>query len=256
VSFVIIGAGYTGSRVVELLRRRGLEATGLHRTDVDFTLPGAVDRLRGLLPADCIVLHSVPSLPDAADARLVEALEGRARRVVYLSTTGVYGGAHHVDETTPVAPRNEREFARVATEQAVAGGPWAALILRPAAIYGPGRGVHVSLAAGQYTLLGDGANYISRIHVDDLATLAEAALLSDLTGAYPVADEHPSTSREIAEFCVAEFGLAMPRSASAAEVPVSRRGNRRVDGGAICRKLGVTLRYPSYREGIRASVTP
>ena len=87
---------------------------------------------------------------------------------------------------------------------------------------------------------------VSRIHVDDLATHVEAALLSDFTGAYPVADEEPCTPRELAAFCSRILGkLVDPRAA---------RSNRRVDGSAIRRVLGVTLQYPSYRVGIPASV--
>lgn len=250
MSFLILGAGYTGGRVARLLANSGRRVTALHRTDIDFTTPGAVDRLRAIAPADCTVLHSIPSLAGAADAALLAGLAGKARRVVYLSTTGVYGAATTVDAATPAAPRTEREWARVRTEQAVQAGAWQALILRPAAIYGPDRGAHIALAEGRYSLLGDGANFISRIHVDDLAALAYAALLADLEGAYPVADEHPCSSREIAEFCAAAFGLPMPASAGASDVPVSRRGNRRVDGRAIFAALGVRLRYPSYREGL------
>ena len=203
---------------------------------------------------NCLVLHSIPSLPDNADARLLDAL-GKASRIVYLSTTGVYGAAEHVDEHTPIAPRNPREQARADTEAAVASGPWQSLILRPAAIYGPDRGVHVSMAQGAYTLNGDGSNYISRIHVDDLARLAAAALLSDLTGAYPVADEYPCTSREIADYCSQRFHLPPPISVSQSEVPVSRRNNRRVDGRAIFRLLGLSLLYPSYKEGLQLNST-
>lgn len=248
--FLILGCGFTGSRVADRLRAEGFAVTAVRRAQIDFTEPDALTKLAVVATAECTVLHSVPSLPFGADARLVSVLEGRARRVVYLSTTGVYGGATQVDETTPVMPRNPREQARVDTEQVVTGGPWQSLILRPAAIYGPGRGVHVSMAEGRYTLMGDGSNTISRIHVDDLAGLAYAALKADLTGAYPVADEHPCPSREIAEYCSQEFGWPMPVSVSEADVPVSRRTNRRVDGRAIFARLGVRLRYPTYREGI------
>lgn len=250
MNFLILGCGFTGSRVAHRLRSEGFEAVGIRRAQMDFTEPDALAKLAAVARAECTVLHSVPSLPGLADARLLAGLVGRARRVVYLSTTGVYGAATDVDETTPVMPRNPREQARVDTERAVAAGPWESLILRPAAIYGPGRGVHVSMAEGRYTLMGDGSNLISRIHVDDLARVAHAALLASLTGAYPVADEHPCPSREIAEYCADQFGWPMPVRVSEAEVPASRRGNRRVDGRAIFRELGLAIAYPSYREGI------
>jgi nucleoside-diphosphate-sugar epimerase len=106
------------------------------------------------------------------------------------------------------------------------------------------------MAQGRYTLHGDGNNFISRIHVDDLAQLAAAALLSDLTGAYPVADEYPCTSREIAEYCSQRFDLPPPVTASESEVPVSRRNNRRVNGKAVFARLGLKLLYPNYKAGL------
>ncbi len=186
------------------------------------------------------VLHSIPTLPDGLDRLAVEALAG-ASRVVYLSTTGVYGDAQCVDETTPVAPVSDRAHARVRTEQAVLNGPWSPMVLRPAAIYGPGRGIHVSLRGA------DSTDIVSRIHVEDLAAHAEAALLSQVTGAWPVADNHPCPSIEILNF--------LGRSPVTAPLPRTRpRANRRVDGSAIRRALGITLRYPSWREGIPASL--
>lgn len=253
-SVLILGAGYTGSRVARILSSRGYGVVTIRSSDINFNDPDATVQLLPKVADNCLVLHSIPSLPDNADARLLDAL-GKASRIVYLSTTGVYGAAEHVDEHTPIAPRNPREQARADTEAAVASGPWQSLILRPAAIYGPDRGVHVSMAQGAYTLNGDGSNYISRIHVDDLARLAAAALLSDLTGAYPVADEYPCTSREIADYCSQRFHLPPPISVSQSEVPVSRRNNRRVDGRAIFRLLGLSLLYPSYKEGLQLNST-
>jgi nucleoside-diphosphate-sugar epimerase len=169
-------------------------------------------------------------------------------RVVYLSTTGVYGSAKVVDETTPVDRTSERARVRLDVEREISAGPWSTLILRPAAIYGPGRGVHVSVRQGTYP---PGDNFISRIQVDDLAAHAEAALFGDLTGAYPVADEEPCTSREVAEFCARLQGVDLPTG----PVPAPRVfGDRRVDGSAIRKLLGVTLRYPSYRVGIPAAM--
>lgn len=245
---IILGCGFTGSRVARRLSKHGLRIVTIRRSDIDFTQPGSVEALRSIAVPGCCVLHSVPSLPDGADHTFLDGLHGLADRVVYLSTTGVYGSAEFVDETTPTQVKT----GRIETEREVAAGPWTSLILRPAAIYGPGRGVQVAVREGRYVLLGDGANFISRIYVDDLAAITEAALLSDLQGAYPVADEHPCSAREIGEFCAGLLGR--PDPIAGADVPPSRRTNRRVDGSAICRELGVNLLYPSYREGVPAAL--
>jgi nucleoside-diphosphate-sugar epimerase len=208
-----------------------------------------------LVEPGCLVLHSIPPTSFEAGSAMaapdVRALLGdKPARVVYLSTTGVYGSSKFVDATTAVDESSDRARPRLAAERDIADGPWSTLVLRPAAIYGPGRGVQESVRAGTYP---PGDNYISRIHVDDLAAHCEAALLSEITGAYPVADEEPCTSREIAEFCAQLLSVELPTG------PVATPrifGDRRVDGSAIRKLLGITLRYPSYRTGIPASLTP
>jgi nucleoside-diphosphate-sugar epimerase len=113
----------------------------------------------------------------------------------------------------------------------------------------------VRLRRGDYRLVGDGGNYVSRIHVADLAAHAEAAFFSSVAGAYPVADDHPCTSREIVEFCADLIGIPVPPSHRADDVlHHTRRANRRVNGEAIRRLLEVELEFPSYRSGIPASL--
>lgn len=276
-SVFIVGCGYTGRRVAQRLLQRGIAVAATTRTPEglqDLALAGAeilrfdfeeadsLESLSGAVPRGAQVLLSVPTLRRPAGIleptpRLAPAFGGRPSRVVYLSTTGVYGATHEVNETTPVAPVTKRQRLRVEAEMAVQRGPWPSLILRPAAIYGPGRGIHAAMREGRYRLVGDGSNHVSRIHVDDLARHCEKALLSDLTGAYPVADEEPCTSREIAAFCAGLLGLAMPVSVEQEEVSETRRSDRpdrRVDGRAIRERLGITLRYRSYREGIPAAL--
>jgi nucleoside-diphosphate-sugar epimerase len=206
------------------------------------------------VPDGARVLYSIPALtPDPAPAILAR-LTGRIERLVYLSTTSVYGRQREVNEDTPVAPVSESARARVQAEIAALGGPWSGMVLRPAAIYGPGRGVHVRMQQGTFRLAGAGMNFVSRIHVEDLAAMCVAALLSDLGGAWPVADAEPCRSREIAEFCARLFDVPMAPEASPEELHSTRRADRKVDGSAVLRALGIQLRYPSYRLGIRASV--
>lgn len=271
----ILGCGYTGSRVAHLLLDRGipvaasarstsqlaeLASRGLRIVEFDAEDPTSLNRLVSQLEPRSRLLYSIPTLSGPQGrwepaGTILRAAAPRLARVVYLSTTGVYGASKRVDETTPVAPVTKRQRLRVEAEQAVMAGPWQSLIVRPAAIYGPGRGVHVALPAGNYKLVGDGSNFVSRIHVDDLAAIAAAALLSDLTGAYPAADEHACSAREIARFCADILGLGGLEFADSKDVSETRRSDRRVDGSALRGALGVSLRYRSYRQGIPASLT-
>jgi nucleoside-diphosphate-sugar epimerase len=270
MAFVILGCGYTGVRVAERLLRRGGRVLATTRS------PGRLSQIAAagaeviewdaahssgleFIPEGAAILYSIPLVdtpagPQDRTREILAAMPFPPRRVVYLSTTGVYGAARDIDEFTPAAPRSAREYLRTEAESAVLEGPWSSLVLRPAAIYGPGRGIHVSLARGDFRLLGDGRNFVSRIHVEDLAEQAAAALSSEVTGAYPVADEEPCPSYEIARFCAGLLGLPMPPAADAAELHHTRGANRRVDGSAIRKALGITLQYPSYRVGIPASL--
>lgn len=252
---LILGAGFTGARVARRLEVAGHEVVCTNSQNLP--LPD-VSFLQALAGDDWVVLHSIPVIRRPEDSweptpLLVQALRGKVRRVVYISTTGVYGDAREVNEATPVNGRTPRETLRLEAEKAVADGPWSSCILRPAAIYGPGRGAHVSIREGKWKIGGDGSNFVSRIHVDDLATHALAALTNDVTGAWPVADEEPCTTSEMTRFCCDLLGLPIPESVAPGALDESRRADRRVDGSAIRARLGLTLEYPSYRTGIPAS---
>lgn len=255
--FLILGCGFTGSRVAQLLRARGFQVECTHRTTFDVENRD-FEHLAPRITPDTVVLHSIPTIRTEqglweATPLLAQAMaKWPPARMVYLSTTGVYGTTRDVDYLSAPAPHTERERLRVQAEQAIAGGPWTSLILRPAAIYGPGRGIHAAMRAGTFKLSSDGSRFVSRIHVDDLARHAEAAMLGDIAGAYPVADEEPCTSREAAEFCSRMLGIPLPAVAPAASLSETRQSDRRVDGSEIRRLLGIALRYPTYREGFPA----
>ena len=204
-----------------------------------------LSELSNRLSPGALVLHSIP--PEGPD--VIPLLGRRPARLVYLSSTAVYGAAEFVDEATPVHPGSDRARARLEAERSLAGGPWSCLILRCAAIYGPGRGIHERVKRGERAFP---RHIVSRIHVKDLAAICEAALMSDVTGAYPVADEEPASSWGVAEFSAKLLRLPGPADIAASSPRES--GNRSVDGSAIRRVLGVTLRHPSYRTGIPAAL--
>lgn len=275
-SVLILGCGYTGQRVAKRLLDQNLPVIATSRDPTqpplqelsqqgarilafDVNKPESFAPLQNEIQPGITVLHSLPTVgpPESRvnpTPALLSLLGNAPSRIVHLSTTGVYGNTRKVDETTPAAPATARQKLRLAAEEAVRQGPWSSLILRAAAIYGPGRGVHVRMKQGRFKLLGDGSNYVSRIHVEDLAAIATAALLSTATGTYPVADEEPCRSAEICAFCAKLLGLPMPQTAGPEELDETRRSDRRVDGRAVLRLLKITLQYPSYRTGIPASL--
>lgn len=278
--WVIIGCGYTGKRLARRLLAAGARvwATGRSAeavraivTDVGVGIAAhAVDladagALRGWMPAGAIVVDLAPPVPGAAagEENLISAARAAdARRIVYVSSTGVYppGDGSWIDEDSRVGPTTSRGRDRLTAETTVLANARAcdidAVSLRVAGIYGPGRGVPARLHAGTYRIIGAGDTYVSRIHVDDLATVIVAAGMSrDLPRAiYNVADDEPETSRVYADAVADLLGVTRPPS-----VPVSAvdpwvaamlGANRRISNAHMKQDLGVTLTYPTWREGL------
>lgn len=267
---LIIGCGFTAQRTARTLLKAGWEVTATSRSPGNLAVleaegarllrfDAARDRRIDAAAEGACVLLSVPTLK--LDGQLFEptpslvaALRGRPRHLTYLSTTGVYGATRNVDERTPVSPQSDRQRLRASAEEVVQSYGCSSLVLRPAAIYGPGRGVHQAMREGRFRLPRDSSRLVSRIHVDDLAAIVSRALQERVEGAYPVADERPATSAEVARFCATLLDLPAPDVVADDRLSETRRADRRVDGRAIRRLVRVRLRYPSFREGIPACI--
>jgi nucleoside-diphosphate-sugar epimerase len=190
----------------------------------------------------------------------------RLRSVVYLSTVGIYGdhAGAWVDEATPPQPDMTRSRERLAAEQAWqhfgthSGIPVA--ILRLAGIYGPERNALVQVARGDARRIVKAGQVFNRIHVDDIAQAIDAALTQKAAGIFNVADDEPCPPGDPLAFAAQLLGRAPPPEISFDEAAPSMspmalsfwRDCRRVRNDKLKRTLGVTLRYPSYREGLRA----
>ena len=281
MTWIILGCGYTGERLARRLREQGEPVVATARredtaralrerlgagievrvVDVfdDSTLGG------GWIPRGAVVVDSVP--PDlergphgAHVARALAAAGGG--RVVYLSSTGVYprGDGSWVDEDTPTAPEGARGLARVVEEDVYFAAPVECVSLRIAAIYGPGRGVQERMRAGAYRVPGDGQNFVSRVHVEDLVSVIVAAgrIASLPRRVYVVGDDAPCRAREHADGVAALLGLPPPASVPMSELsPLAAElggANRRIRNTRLHDELGMTLAYPTWREGVTASL--
>ncbi len=205
------------------------------------------------LPARARVVVTIPPVAEPDKTFIQQTvLDLKPTRLVYISSTGVYGEQVEINETSQASPSDERGRVRLEDETWYAAGPWSSLVLRSSAIYGPNRGVHAALREGRLPR-GSASGVVSRIHVEDLAALAEAGLFSDLTGAWPVADETPCSSGEIANWYAALSGCSTLGPSTDSPTGTQVNG-RRVDGREICKLLGVKLQYPSWQAGILASL--
>jgi nucleoside-diphosphate-sugar epimerase len=187
-----------------------------------------------------------PARPSDEDlSKLVKS----ARRIVYISSTGVYGRVSgKIDESSPV----DAAFPGAA-DRLYAEDVWraqGAIVLRAPGLYGPATGLHIRLRDRTYRLPGDGKNHISRIHLADLAQIVLAALDRSAAGSvYVVGDLHPAPQIEVVEWLCRKMQLPLPPAVPLAEVSATLRGNRQVIADKVLHDLDLTLLFPSYKEG-------
>ena len=186
--------------------------------------------------------------------------------IVYLSTVGVYGesGGGWVDEETPAAPASQRGRRRLAAEQAWrdlgARRGIAVAVLRLAGIYGPGQNALSKIARGKARRIVKPGQIFNHIHVGDIAQAIDAAFTHRASGVFNVADDEPAAPADPILFAAQLMGRAPPPEekfddAAASMSPMALtfwQECRRVKNDKLKRALGVTLRYPTYREGLRA----
>ncbi len=194
--------------------------------------------------------HVVVSFPPDTESDVsASRLAAGADRIVYISSTAVFGKAQGViKEATEVDSDNPQAQSRLEAERT-----WlevGASVIRAPGIYGRGNGLHQRLLSATYRLPGDGSNYVSRIHVDDLsAMILSALLLNRKQQVFLSGDSKPTTHREIVEWLVKRLNLPFPESMPLDQCHYTQRGNRRVDASKSLAELGTVLKYPTYVEG-------
>ena len=258
---LIAGFGDIARRAVPALSAR-FDVIRLSR-EHGFDLDGPVS-----IPAVDAVLHCVPPAgsgdTDARTAHLLAALRAPSR-VVYISTSGVYGdcGGEQVDEARAPNPQTararrrldaERQLERWCTENAAA-----LVILRAPGIYAPDRLPLERLRAGTPVLAAEDDVYTNHIHADDLARAAVRALEHDAPpGVYNVVDDTQMRMGEWMDVVAQHAGLRkpprLPRSRIAQSVsPESltfMNESRRLENRRMKTVLGLRLRYPTVHQGL------
>ncbi len=280
MDWVILGCGYLGARLTRALLADGQRvrvcARNLARLEPLAALGAqlhALDaaKLRAFGPAlyntrSPVVVYSIPPLGQMPAGepprRAAEAASSvGAQKFIYLSSTAVYGETESgvtVDEESPISIGDPAAAPRLADESAVETARLAGLptvILRLAAIYGPGRGVRERLKAGSYKLIDEGVHFFSRVHVDDLVGIVRASAERAPSGAvYCVADDRPTTQREYCDWLTARLGTPPVPSVPSLAQGAPRRAvrNRKISNARLKRELGYSFRHPSYVEGERA----
>jgi nucleoside-diphosphate-sugar epimerase len=238
---------------VELLRFDGATATPELRTVI--------------AAADALLISAAPAEgrdPVLAVLGTEIAAAPRLASVVYLSSLGVYNdsGGAWIDETadTTHARRSTRVEAENGWRALGAARKLPVAILRLGGIYGPGQNGMVRLLRGTAHRIGKPGHVSNRIHVDDIAQAIDAAFARRADGVFNVVDDEPASPSEQIAFAAELLGIEPPP-----EIPFDQAagvvsafalsfydGCIRARNDKLKRELGVTLRYPTYREGLRA----
>ena len=284
---LIIGPGDVALRLVPqltdkfrvyALTRRSASAAALRALGVtpivgDLDDRRSLQRIGGI--ADVVLHFAPPPSSGTIDTRtqnLIAALNSRGglpRRLVYISTSGVYGdcGGAWVDETRPVQPGTARGARRVDAESRLrdwVGTKGVRLsILRAPGIYGDGRLPEARLRAGTAVLAAADDVYTNHIHADDLARIAYMAMFRATPNrVYNASDD--SEMKMADYFDLVADGLKLPRPprvnrvAAQTQLPKELLSfmaeSRRLSNDRLHRELKVKLRYPTVREGIAAAL--
>ncbi|SMB21118.1 NAD-dependent epimerase/dehydratase [Sterolibacterium denitrificans] len=284
---LVIGCGDVALRALPLLARRyrvyallrtadaqlreDLRLLGVTPLAGDLDRPASLRRLAGLADA---VLHCAPpanqGLRDGRTRRLIAALRRGAslpRRLVYISTSGVYGdcAGAEVRETRRVQPATARARRRVDAEAElrrwgrVPGGPTVS-ILRAPGIYAAGRLPLERIQRGDPVLRAEDDVVTNHIHADDLAACAVAALRRGRAQRVYHASDDSSGLRMADWFDAVADAFVLPRPPRVSRAEAAQRlpaltlsfmnESRRLDNTRLKRELGVRLAWPDARAAL------
>ncbi len=284
---LIVGCGDVGMRVVKLLRPHwrlfalatsaeraaAIRAAGAQPLIGNLDVPATLARLAGLAER---VLHLAPppnhGTRDARTANLLNALarKGGVQRLVYASTSGVYGdcGGARFDETRAVNPATDRARRRVDAEAQLrwfgrASGARVTILRIPGIYAGDREGGHPRerLARGAPVLQPGEDVYTNHIHADDLARACVAALVRGR----PQRVVHASDDSELrmgdyfdlaADLCGLERPPRITRDEARAQLSAMQLSfmgeSRRLCNRRLKTELKLRLRHPTVHSGLLA----
>jgi nucleoside-diphosphate-sugar epimerase len=280
---LVFGCGYLGERVARRCREAGHDVTVVSRSPeraaeferqgyraivADVTRPETL----GNLPKTETVLFAVGFDRGSSQSmetvyagglqNVLTALPSSVGRMIYISTTGVYGsaGGQWVDEQTPPDPQREGGRASLAAERALAESPLGArsVVLRLGGIYGPGRIPFLDRLRAGEPIPAPSEGSLNLIHVDDAAAIVLAADAVDVEGGprvYCVTDGCPVQRGEYYREVARRIGAAPPTFATPdLNSPRASRAatDRRVNNARMLAELHARLAYPDYQAGLAA----
>lgn len=272
MTVVLAGCGVLGQAVGSRFIARGRRVLGLRRTSG--RLPASFDEqsvdlsaAAPVLPADTDVVVVALTADDRTEtayratyvdglANVLLAVERHCDvrpRILFVSSTAVYGqtDGSWVDEDSLTRPATTTGAVLVEAETMLRERYPDAVTLRLSGLYGPGRGESLLRQVRDETVrVSRLPHYTNRIHQDDAAD-AVVHLTTNLqhpAQVYLGSDSEPADRREVVRFLADQMGVAAPPPA---DEPDPRGMGKRCRNDRLLAS-GLTLRYPTYREGYRA----
>ncbi len=283
---LIVGCGYVGKAIAQQATHSGysvfaltrsesrfdeLRAVGVQPVQAHWQQPRSLSNLPSVDHVIVAVPHRVDEVSGSADSpelthvrglnNLLSNLPASWHKLIYLSTTGVYGqdSAVAVNEDTPVSP------TRIGPQIAVAAEDWLAqhvesgraTVLRLAGIYGPGRvPLAEKIRAGE-PLAVPRYGYLNLIHVTDIARVIMLMLERRMQRpAYVFSDGKPIERevfyRYLADICgVKEPTFAVPEPTDA---KTRRATDKRIDPSRLVRELGFEYLFSDFCAGLADAI--
>lgn len=280
---LIVGCGYLGRRVARRWLDAGHEVWAVTRSAThaaELAELGAHSRVADVTRPE--TLADLPTAPTVLYAVGYDRAGGLSRwdvyvaglenfllhaptgieRMIYISSTGVYGqgDASWVDEQSECRPERNAGQAFWAAEQRLAAHTLGSLavVLRMAGLYGPGRVPHRADLLARRPLAVPSEGYLNLIHVDDMAEVVLAADARATTARlYLACDGHPVPRPDYYSYLAELLGVPRPQLVPpppGAPSAQRARANKRASNRRLIEELGVSLKYPTYREGLKAAI--
>ncbi|CAN5871756.1 hypothetical protein BH11VER1_BH11VER1_32340 [soil metagenome] len=275
--FLIIGCGYVGEWVADLLHEQGHEVVGVTHSEESAHRLGAVkafsvqkcdisdalsvqhlaDKL-SITPA--VILHCASSSRGGAEMYRKVYLQGCQHlqqvfphsKIFYTSSSSVYEqvDGSWVTEESPAQPDRETGAILRATEDFVLHHE--GCVARLGGIYGAARSfVLKNFLEGKATIEGNEGQgrYLNQIHRHDAATSLVHLMLSGATGIFNVVDSHPMTQRACFDYLAAKFKIPMPEVAPPNTERKRAWTHKRVSNAKLL-ATGFAFKYPAYFDAL------
>ena len=271
----IFGLGYVGLHLANALYQEGWQISGTTRTpeklaqyaekgwqilpfDDGVPVPHLADHLAScthvITTISALVGHDPVMASHGDDLRAFKGWTG------YVSATSIYPDQEDgfVDEDTAPAPATKRGHDRMAAEQ-LWQSALDAEIFRVAGIYGPGRSPFAALAEGRAKIIEKEGHFFNRIHQSDITAIIMAAIAKPRKGRIiNLCDHEPAPQGDVIRYAANLMGVDAPTPVAFEDAnlsPMARTfyvSRRRLASKVVGKELDVSLRYPTYREGLEA----